>query len=84
MSDFDMNKLGGLLNTASKKLGIPTDELKEALSNPKKASALLSQLDYKTGGKISSTDPASLEEIINNNPKAKKIYDNLKKGKKNG
>lgn len=78
------DKLGPLLETAGKKLGISPDILREALSDPEKAQTLISEIDRKSGGKISSGGAQSLENMVNSNPKAKKLYDDIIRGGKNG
>lgn len=78
------DQLNALLKTAGKKLGISPDALRAALSNPEKAETMLSQIDKRTGGKISGADAGSIENMIKNNPKAKKIFDDLTRGGKNG
>jgi hypothetical protein len=83
-SNNSNDQLNAMIQAAGKKLGIPPSELLAALSNPKKADAMLSQIDKKTGGKISAKGTESLENIIKNNPTAKKMFDNLTRGGKNG
>ena len=78
------DQLSALLQTAGKKLGISPDALLAALSDPKKADAMLSEIDKKTGGKISAKGAGSLENMVKNNPAAKKILDDLTRGGKNG
>jgi hypothetical protein len=73
-----------MLETAGKKLGISPDTLRAALSDPKKAESLVNQIDKKTGGKISSSDPSALKKMIDNNPKAKKMFDDFTRGGRNG
>ena len=83
-SNNSSDQLNSLLQTAGKKLGISPDVLLSALSDPKKAESLLSQIEKKTGEKIGATDQSSLEKMVKNNPKAKKMLDDLMRGGKNG
>lgn len=78
---YSNNQLDALLKTAGKKLGISPDALRQALTDPKKAEEMLSAIDKRTGGKINVKDPNSLENMIKNNPKAKKLFDDLTKGR---
>jgi hypothetical protein len=85
MSNNNSNdQLNALLQTAGKKLGISPNALLAALSDPQKAEVLLSQIEKRSGGKISASDPSSIEKMVKDNPKAKKILDDLARGNKNG
>jgi hypothetical protein len=83
-SNNSEDQLNAMLEMAGKKLGISPMQLRNALSDPKKAQSLLSQIDQNSGGKINTSSPEYLEKIINNNPKAKKMFDDLTRGNKNG
>ena len=83
-SNNSNDQLSALLKTAGKKLGISPNDLLAALSDPKKADAMLSEIDKKTGGKISAKGTDSLENIVKSNPAAKKMFDDLTRGGKNG
>lgn len=81
-SNISNEQLNAMLKTASKKLGISPDKLREALSNPQKVDSVISQIDKKSGVKINVSDTKSLERMIMNNPKARKMFEDLAKGKK--
>lgn len=83
-SNISNEQLNAMLKTASKKLGISSDQLRSALSNPQKAESVLSQIDRKTGGKFNTSDTKSLEKMLRNNPKARKMFDDLTRGNKDG
>lgn len=81
---LDPQTLDKMIKIASKKLGMTPEKLKSAVSDPKQAENLLSSLgkspsDHaQTGvdpGAFSS--PAALEKLINSNPKAKKMLEEL-------
>lgn len=78
------DQLSMLLNTAGKKLGISPESLRAALSDPKLAESVLGQIDKNSGGKLKMTSKESLEKMVKNNPQAKKLYDELSRGGKNG
>lgn len=81
-SNISNEQLNAMLKTASKKLGISPDNLRAALSNPEKADSVLSQIDKNSGGKFNTSDTKSLERMIMNNPKARKMFEDLARGKK--
>lgn len=83
-SNNSNDQLNALLSTAGKKLGISPDQLRAALSDPKIAQSLLSDIDKKSGGKFKTGDKSALEKMVNSNPQAKKILDDLTRGGKNG
>lgn len=83
-SNISNEQLNAMIKAAAKKLGISSDQLRAAISNPQKAESVLSQIDKKSGGKFSTSDTKSLEKMIMNNPKAKKMFDDLTRGNKNG
>jgi hypothetical protein len=83
-SNISDDQLNAMLEMAGKKLGISSSQLRNALSDPKKAQSLLSQIDQNSGGKYNTSDPGSLEKIVKNNPAAKKMLDNLTRGNKDG
>lgn len=83
-SNISNEQLNAMIKTAAKKLGVSSDQLRAALSNPQKAESVLSQIDKKSGGKFNTSDKSSLERMIMNNPKAKKMFDDLTRGNKNG
>lgn len=84
MSNISKEQLNAILETAGKKLGISPDQLRAAMSDPKKAESLLNKIDKHNGGKFNTQDPAALEKIVRNNPKAKKMLDELSRGDRNG
>jgi Uncharacterized protein conserved in bacteria len=83
-SNNSNDQLNALLSTAGKKLGISPDQLRAALSDPKTAETLLSQIESKSGGKIKTGDKSALEKMVKSNPQAKKLLDDLTRGGKNG
>lgn len=83
-ANISSDQLNAMLNTAGKKLGISPNALRAALSDPKKAESMLSQIDKQSGGKVKATNKASLEKMVKNNPAAKKMLDDLMRGGKNG
>lgn len=78
--------LNEMLKLAGKKLGMSPEQLKETITDPQKANNLLSSLDKKNPGKIkaAASDPKALEDLINSNPKAKKLLNELLGEKKDG
>ena len=83
-SNISKEQLNAMLDTAGKKLGISPDALRAALSDPKIAETMLAQIDKKSGGKFKASDKSSIENMVKNNPKAKKMLDDLTRGGKNG
>jgi len=77
-------KLDALLKIASEKLGMPKDQLKAAVSNPKMASELLEKLGNKNNLKSAISNPQTLEKLLNNNPKAKEMLHGILEDKKDG
>ena len=75
-----------MLKLASKKLGMTPEQLKSTISDPQKANILLQKLDKNNNGKVKSAvnDPKALEDLINSNPKAKKLLNDLLGDKKDG
>lgn len=82
-SNISKEQLEAILKTAGRKLGVAPDALRAAMSDPQKAESLLSQLDERSGGKISANVDA-LEKKVKGDPKAKKMLDDLARGGKNG
>lgn len=83
-SNISEDQLNAMLEMAGKKLGIAPTQLRAALSDPKKAETLVSQINHKSGGKFNTSDPSSLEKMVKNNPNAQKMLDDLTKGNKDG
>lgn len=77
-------KFDALLKIASEKLGMPKDQLKAAVSNPKMANELLEKLSNKNNLKSSINNPKTLEKLLNNNPKAKEMLHEILEDKKDG
>ncbi|MCR4889741.1 MAG: hypothetical protein K5979_11280 [Ruminococcus sp.] len=78
--NVDADKLGGLLNAVSKKIGVPADKLKSELEAGKFDSALSA---------MSSSDAARFRQAVNNpkmvekmmsTPQAKALYKKLSGG----
>lgn len=88
-NNFDANnispdKIEAMLRMASNKLGMSPDQLKGVLSDKKATSDLLDQLGAKSKVEAVEKDPEALKKLINNNPKAKKMLEDLMGDKKNG
>jgi len=73
-----------MLKIAGQKLGMTPEQLKATISDPKKADELLSSLNKSSGGKAKEAmnSSAALEDLLNSNPKAKKMLEDLMGGKK--
>jgi len=73
-----------MLKMAGQKLGMTPEQLKATISDPKKTEELLSSLDKNSGGKAKEAmnSSSALEELLNSNPKAKKMLEDLMGGKK--
>ena len=80
------DSLSAMLKMASKKLGISPEQLKSTLNDPKKANALLDSLDKKNNGALKSamSDPKTLQKMVENNPAARKLFNELMGEKDNG
>ncbi|MFT8888795.1 MAG: hypothetical protein ABF449_01210 [Ethanoligenens sp.] len=72
-----------LLQIASKKLGISPDKLKTTLSDSKTAQELLNRVGGEKA-KQALNNPQVLQDMLKNNPQAKRFYDDLTGGGKNG
>lgn len=84
LGKFSPEMINAMLKMAGQKLGMTPEELKAAVSDPKKADELLSSLNKNNGGKVKDamTSPSALEDLLNSNPKAKKMLENLMGDKK--
>jgi hypothetical protein len=73
-----------MLKMAGQKLGMTPEQLRATISDPKKADELLSSLNKNSGGKAKDAmgSTSALEELLNSNPKAKKMLEGLMGGKK--
>lgn len=81
---LDPETLDKMIKIASKKLGMTPEKLKSAVNDPKQAENLLSSLgknpskSARAGVDPSALNsPAALEKLINSNPKAKKLLEEL-------
>ncbi len=72
-----------LLQIASKKLGITPEKLKTTLSDKKATQDLLGRLGGEKA-KQAVQDPQALQDLLKNNPQARKFYDDMTGGGKNG
>ncbi len=79
---FSQKDLAAMLETAGKKLGVRPEMLRAALSDPKKAEEVLTQINQNSGGKIDTTSPETLERMVRANPAAKKALDDLRRFQK--
>jgi hypothetical protein len=79
-------KLDAMLKTASQKLGMTPQQLKAMLSNPNSAGQVLSMIQKQSGGPApkGGSMQQNIEQMLNSNPKAKKMLEDLLGGKKNG
>lgn len=82
MNNIDPNKIAGLLNVVSKKIGVPSERLRAELEEGKFDSALSA---------MKKNDAARFQQAVNNpkivekmmsSPQAKALYENLSGGKK--
>ena len=82
MNNIDSNKVSGLLNVISKKIGVPSDKLQAELEEGKFDSALSA---------MNRNDAARFQQAVNNpkivekmmsTPQAKALYEKLSGGKK--
>jgi hypothetical protein len=82
---FSPEMINAMLKMAGQKLGMTPEELKAAVSDPKKANELIGSLNKNNDGKAKETMPSSsaLEDLLKNNPKAKKMLEDLMGGNKN-
>lgn len=71
---FTPEKIDAMLKTASAKLGMSPEQLKATITDPKKAGSLLASL---TGKKPAANNQQAIEELLNSNPKAKKLLNEL-------
>ena len=77
-------KLSALLKLASNRLGMSPDQLKSVLSDKKSTEELLDKLGAKNQYEAAMKDPDSLDKMLNSNPKAKKILNDLMGDQKHG
>lgn len=77
-SNLSPETLNAMLKMAGSKLGMSPEQLKSTLTDPKKADALLCQLGLK---KPAQDNRQSIEELLNQNPRAKKMLNDLLGGK---
>ncbi|WP_303800536.1 hypothetical protein [Ruminococcus flavefaciens] len=82
MNNIDPNKIAGLLNVVSKKIGVPSERLRAELEEGKFDSALSA---------MNKNDAARFQQAVNNpkivekmmsSPQAKALYEKLSGGKK--
>lgn len=80
-NNIDKNQLQGLLNTVSKKIGIPPEQLKKELEDGKFDSAL-SAMNPAESAKFQQAvkNPALIEKLMST-PQAKALYNKLTGGK---
>lgn len=76
-------ELARLLQLASKKLGTTPERLQSILADPQAANALLQKLGGEKAKKA-LRDPAVLQDLLNRDPQAKKLYDDLTGGTDDG
>ena len=83
-SNIPPEKMEAMLKMASNRLGMTPDQLKGVLSDKNATNELLSKLGVKSKVEAVEKDPEALKKMISNNPKAKKMFDDLTGEKKNG
>ena len=82
--EISQEKLSAMLKLASSKLGMSSDQLKAVLSDKSSTDELLNKIGGKKSFDKAMNNPQSLEKLINDNPKAKKMLSDLMGGEKNG
>ncbi len=80
-NNIDKNQLQGLLNTVSKKIGVPPEQLRKELEEGKFDSAL-SAMNQQEATKFQQAvkNPALIEKLMST-PQAKALYNKLTGGK---
>lgn len=80
-NNFDKNQLQGLLNTVSKKIGVPPEQLRKELEAGKFDSAL-SAMNAQEAAKFQQAvkNPQLIEKLMST-PQAKALYNKLTGGK---
>lgn len=80
-NNIDKNQLQGLLNTVSKKIGVPPEQLRKELEEGKFDSAL-SAMNPSESAKFQQAvkNPALIEKLMST-PQAKALYNKLTGGK---
>ena len=81
MNNIDKNQLQGLLNTVSKKIGVPSEQLRKEMEEGKFDSAL-SAMNSTEAAKFQQAvkNPAIVEKLMST-PQAKALYNKLTGGK---
>ena len=81
MNNIDKNQLQGLLNTVSKKIGVPSEQLRKELEEGKFDSAL-SAMNSTEAAKFQQAvkNPAIVEKFMST-PQAQALYNKLTGGK---
>lgn len=79
--NIDKNQLQGLLNTVSKKIGVPPEQLRKELEEGKFDSAL-SAMNRQEAAKFQQAvkNPQLIEKLMST-PQAKALYNKLTGGK---
>ena len=80
-NNIDKNQLQGLLNTVSKKIGVPPEQLRKELEAGKFDSAL-SAMNQQAAAKFQQAvkNPQLIEKLMST-PQAKALYNKLTGGK---
>jgi hypothetical protein len=80
-NNIDKNQLQGLLNTVSKKIGVPPEQLRKELEAGKFDSAL-SAMNQQEAAKFQQAvkNPQLIEKLMST-PQAKALYNKLTGGK---
>ncbi len=80
-NNIDKNRLQGLLNTVSKKIGVPPEQLRKELEAGKFDSAL-SAMNQQEAAKFQQAvkNPQLIEKLMST-PQAKALYNKLTGGK---
>lgn len=82
MNNIDPNKIAGLLNVVSKKIGVPSERLRAELEEGKFDSAL-SAMNKNDAARFQQAfnNPKIVEKMMSS-PQAKALYEKLSGGKK--
>jgi chromosome segregation and condensation protein ScpB len=84
--NISQEQIDKLINMASKKLGMTPSQLRSIASTPQDANELLSRLTKEKSelAKSALNDPKVLERLLDSNPQAKKLIEEILGDKKNG
>jgi hypothetical protein len=75
-------QINAMMKLASGKLGMSPEQLKAVLSDKKSTEDLMNKIGAGNQYKSAVNNPSSFEQMINNNPQAKKLLGDLFGGQK--